>query len=133
VFGRDAVAPALTKLSVQPAKWEVGPKKGTTFGYTLSERARVVFTIQRKLPGRKVAGKCVTRRPANRGKPSCTRFKLLGHFAQQGVPGKNTRHFSGRIGTKSLAPGNYRATLVASDLVGLRSAPKRLGFTVVSR
>jgi DNA-binding beta-propeller fold protein YncE len=131
VFGRDAVAPVLTKLSVQPAKWAVG--KGTTFTYSLSERARVVFTIERKLPGRRVAGRCVQRRPANRGKPPCTRFKLFGRFEQQGGAGENTRRFSGRIGNKSLAPGNYRATLVASDVVGLRSAPKRVGFTIVSR
>jgi 6-phosphogluconolactonase (cycloisomerase 2 family) len=133
VFGRDAVTPELTKLSVQPATWAVGPKRGTTFGYTLSEPAQVVFTIERKLPGRRVSGKCVRPRPANRGRPSCTRFSLFGRFEQQGVAGQNTKRFAGRIGTNSLAPGNYRATLVASDAVGLRSAPRRVGFTVVSR
>jgi hypothetical protein len=133
VFGRDTVAPGLTKLSIQPAKFEVGPNKGTTFGYSLSEQARVVFTIQRKRPGRRVSGKCVRPRPANKGRPACTRFTLFGRFPHKGVAGKNTKRFSGRIGTKSLAPGNYRATLVATDLVGFRSAPRRVGFTVVSR
>jgi hypothetical protein len=145
VFGRDTVTPVLSKLSIQPATWAVNPNgpaeppltkaaapKGTTFGYTLSEQARVVFTIERKLAGRRVSGKCVKPTSANQGKPACTRFKLFGRFAQQGAAGKNTKRFSGRIGTKSLAPGNYRATLVASDVVSLRSAPKRVGFTVVS-
>jgi hypothetical protein len=38
--------------------------------------------------------------------------------------------FSGRIGKRRLAPGRYRATLVATA-AGLKSKPAKLSFTVV--
>ena len=45
--------------------------------------------------------------------------------------GTNTKRFSGRIGRRALAPGSYRATLVARDAAGNASKAKRLGFRVV--
>ena len=107
--------------------------KGTSFIYTLSENARVVFTIERVLPGRRVGNRC--RRPtrANRSGQKCKRYKLLGRFAQDGVAGQNTKPWSGKIGRKKAAPGTYRATLVAKDGAGNASQPKRIGFRVVRR
>jgi hypothetical protein len=102
------------------------------FTYTLSERARVVFTIERKLPGRMVAGKCVKPTAQNANRPHCTRLKEVGSFAHRSPKGSSTVRFDARVGTTKLAPGAYRATLVATDPAGNASAPKHLAFTVPS-
>jgi hypothetical protein len=128
--GPDVTRPLISAASVKPTR----AKKGkTTFRYTLSEPAQVVFTIQRALAGRKVAGKCRKPTAANRKKPKCTRFALAGRFAQASLLGKNTRLFKGKPGGKQLKPGSYRATLVATDAAGNHSLPKRLRFKVVAK
>jgi hypothetical protein len=108
-------------------------KKGTTFVYTLSEDARVLFTVESKLKGRKVGTKCKKPTPSNKTRPSCTRYVKVGSFGQDGKTGVNRKTFSGKIGTKSLKPGTYRATLRATDAAGNASALKRLSFKVVRR
>jgi hypothetical protein len=143
----DVLAPAFTSASLTNTAFAVdraGPaealvsarrraRRGTAFKYTLSEPARVVFTIQRASPGRKVKGKCRKPARANRKKPKCTRYGLLGRFAQLGVAGANTKSWSGKIGKRNAKPGRYRATLVATDAAGNHSPPKRLSFRVVRR
>lgn len=110
-------------------------KRGTTFRYRLSEDARVVFTIQRALPGRRVGRAC--RRPTarNRARLRCTRYVRVrgGRFAAKAHAGANRKRFSGRIGRRALKPGRYRASLVATDAAGNHSLPKRLTFRVVRR
>jgi hypothetical protein len=49
----------------------------------------------------------------------------------EGGAGVNKFAFSGRLGRKALAPGGYRATLVARDGAGNDSAPKLASFTIV--
>jgi hypothetical protein len=127
-FAVDASGPAETLVSARRRA-----RRGTAFNYSLSEPARVVFTIQRALAGRKVKGKCRKPSRANRKKPKCTRYALLGRFAQQGVAGPNTKPWSGKIGKRKAKPGRYRATLVATDAAGNRSQPKRLNFRVTRR
>jgi hypothetical protein len=124
VFSVDRAGLAETLVSARRAR------RGTVFNYALSEPARVVFTIQRASAGRRVKGKC--RRPgrANRKKRKCTRYALLGRFAQQGVTGLNKKPWSGKIGKRKAKPGRYRATLVAADGAGNHSQPKRLSFRV---
>jgi hypothetical protein len=107
--------------------------RGTTFRYTLSEPARVEFTIQRRAAGRRVKGRCVRPTRRNRKRPRCTRFRPSGAFAAQGALGDNTKRFRGRIGRRSLRRARYRATLIATDAAGNRSLPERLGFKVVRR
>jgi hypothetical protein len=107
------------------------PPKGGTFRYTLSEPGRVVFTIERKLKGRRVKRSCRTPTRKNRRRRKCTRYKRFGSFAQQGVAGKNSKRFSGQIGRRRLRPGRYRATLVARDAAGNVGKPKRLSFRIV--
>jgi CSLREA domain-containing protein len=141
----DLVAPLLTAARVTNRTWAVDPrgarevqatarrrvKRGTTFVYSLSEDARVVFALERKAKGRKVGRRCRKPTRRNRGRKRCTRFVRAGSFAHQSVLGTNRRKFSGLIGRRKLGPGRYRASLVATDAVGNRSAPKRLGFKVV--
>jgi hypothetical protein len=92
-----------------------------------------VFTIQRATIGRKVGRVCRKQTRSNRTRPKCIRYVRPGRFAAQSSAGPNRKKFSGKIGRRSLRPGNYRATLVATDAAGNRSAPKRLKFKVVRR
>jgi hypothetical protein len=128
VFAIDRAAAAEPLVSAR-----LRARRGTAFNYTLSESARVVFTIDRAVAGRKVKGDCRRLARANRRKPRCTRYEVLGRFAQQGVAGPNSKLWSGKIGTRSAAPGRYRATLAATDAAGNPSRPKQLGFRVVRR
>jgi hypothetical protein len=147
-FSPDATPPALRSARVVPARFAVDPNgaaeapvpfaakhkkkvpRGTRFSYSLSEPARVVFTLERKSSGRRVAGKCVKATKSNKGKPKCTRLTRVGRFAKQSVAGKNVKRFSGKIGKRTLNIGRYRATLVATDPAGNRSLAKQLSFTV---
>jgi len=106
-------------------------KRGTTFRYNLTEASRVLFTIHRVLPGRRVRGKCRRPTATNRPKPRCKRYVSPRRFAAQAVAGANRKKFSGRIGKRALRPGRYRATLVATDAAGNRSKRKRLAFRIV--
>jgi hypothetical protein len=106
----DKVAPTFASASLAPKTF--APRKGTTIRYSLSESARVVFTIERRVGKRLVR---VTR------------------FAQSSTAGTNRKRFSGKVGRKALKPGKYRITLVATDGARNASKPKRLSFTVVRR
>ena len=147
-FSPDATPPALLSPRVVPVKFAVDPNgpaeapvpfeakhkkvpRGTRFIYSLSEPARVVFTLERKSSGHRVAGKCVKATKSNKGKPKCTRLTRVGSFAKQSAAGKNAKRFSGKIGKRTLKVGRYRATLIAIDPAGNRSLAKRLSFTVV--
>ena len=120
----DSVDPRITRLRVRPKTWAVRAslaarrraKRGTTFRFRLSERARVTFRIQRKTTVRRGG-----------------RYVKAGRFAHRGKAGKNRKRFSGRIRGKRLRRGSYRATLVAKDPAGNRSTPKRVKFRVVRR
>jgi hypothetical protein len=142
----DEIAPVLASASITNSVFAVNPsgppetavaarrkrvQRGTAFRYVLSEPARVVFTIERRAAGRKVGPKC--RKPArrNRRRKPCSRWIQPLRFAAQSQGGPTLRRFSGRIGRKSLKPGRYRATLVATDAAGNRSKPVRLRFRVL--
>jgi hypothetical protein len=103
-FGQ--VTPRFISASVEPARFRV--PDGTTFHYSLSEAARVVFAIRRLSTGR-----------------------LVARFARVSKAGANSVRFSGRVRTKPLRPGRYRLTLTATDAAGVSSRPKRLAFEVV--
>jgi hypothetical protein len=98
----------------------------TTITYRLSGAAVVVFSVERRLPGRRVGKRCVKQTRTNRSKKKCSRFKRVkGSFANSGQAGQNRLKFSGRIAGKSLKPGRYR-------LVGRTgSASKTASFKIV--
>jgi hypothetical protein len=108
-------------------------KKGTAFLYSLSEPARVLFTIKRAAKGRKAGGKCVKPRRSNRKRHKCTRYVVVGRFAKQSKAGKNRKSFAGKLGRRKLSPKRYRAQLVATDAAHNRSKAKTLSFKVVRR
>jgi hypothetical protein len=106
VGGGDRTAPLLTRVSARPPRFRLG-RRGTTLRYTVSEQARVVFTVSRK--GRRI-----------------------GRFAKPSAAGAGTTRFSGKIGKRSLKRGRYVVTLVATDAAGNVSAPRRLAITVLA-
>jgi hypothetical protein len=121
-------APAISALSVSPRTFKA--KRGTRFRYTLSEAARVSFTIARRTTGRVVGSSCRKTIRANRKNRHCARFVRVGSLTQAGRAGANTKRFFGRLRGRRVAPGSYRATLVATDAAGSRSRPARVGFRV---
>jgi hypothetical protein len=125
---RDIVAPLLTSATASPKTFA---RKGTTFRFALSEPARVVFTVELAVRGRKSGSRCVAEKQSNRSKKACTRYVLAGRFAQAGAGGSNSKRFSGRIGKKTLKPGTYRVTLVATDPSANVSAPRAFTIKVV--
>jgi hypothetical protein len=143
--GTDTTAPVVLSVSASPRTFAVDPNgtaetavsakapRGTTFHYTLSEAARVVFTIERPTAGRKSGKTCVRPTHKNRKKRKCTRYPLAGRFAVQSAAGPSSHHFSGRIGTHKLKPGSYRVTLAATDAAGNRSALHRLTIKIVKK
>jgi len=83
--------------------------------------------------GRRVGRVCQAVSRRNRSKKPCTRLRKVGAFAHQSAVGPNSKKFSGKVGTRALRPGRYRATLVAKDPAGNTSAARRLNFRVVRR
>jgi hypothetical protein len=143
----DTIAPVVSSFSATNKKFRVGSaatavtaraakaKKGTTFKFTLSEPGTAMLVFDKLAAGRKVGGKCVRPTRKNRKAKKCTRVsRVKPALVRAGLQaGSVSVPFSGRIGTKKLGVGSYRATLVASDLAGNVSAPARLKFRIVRR
>jgi hypothetical protein len=100
---------ALTKLAESHRKWR--EKAGTTFSFNLSGPARVKLAFRQFLHGRSVP---------------------RGSRTLQGMPGKNSIHFTGRFGNGSrLAPGRYEVVVTATDPSGQRAKAKHIAFTII--
>jgi acid phosphatase type 7 len=106
--GPDHEPPVISDLRMTRRRFA----RRTTFRYTLSEPARVRVTIRRRLRGR---------------------YRVAGQFSQSGVAGHNGRKFRGRLANKRLGAGSFRASFVAFDAGGNRSAPASLDFQIVRR
>jgi len=93
-------------------------KRGTVLRYTLSEASTVTLTFQHRVRVR------VHRHTR-------LRWKSGGKLTRYGAAGANRVAFSGRIGKRALAPGNWRVVLKAVD--GARNVSKtgRIGFRIV--
>jgi hypothetical protein len=107
--------------------------QGTSFDFTLSEAARLQIAFTRSAAGLRSGRRCVAPSTKLRHQHAkhCTRTLTIGTLSRaKEQPGNDSLAFSGRIGTKALAPGSYRAILTAS-MSGLSSAPVTLSLTVV--
>jgi hypothetical protein len=127
VFAAASSGPSATLTKRRPV--------GTTVSYTLNEAASVKFTVKRRAKGRRVKrGKrkvCVKPTRKNRKKHRCVRYVgVRGSFSLNGAAGKNSFHFTGRLGGRKLRPGRYRlvATPTAAGKTGL---PIFTGFRIV--
>lgn len=112
-----------------------GRKRGTEIRLELSEAASVKVIFERKAAGRrvKVKGKrrCVKQTRRNRRKPKCVRWVKAGTMTRNAGAGANAIVFSGKLAGRTFKPGSYRATITATDSLGLKSVPKRLSFRVL--
>ena len=88
-------------------------------------------TVERKLPGRRVNGRCVAPKPSNRTKKRCIRYKRAGVLTAKQEAGRRRLPFTGRFRGKPLRPGSYRARIVAKDAGGLMSKQRLLTFRIV--
>ena len=129
--------PVITKLKVAPKKFlpkgvsgKSKGKRGTKFKYRLNEQASVSFKIERKLPGRKVGGKCKKKTKGNARRAKCTLFRRLGSRPAQGKAGANVLAFNGKLKGKPLRPGGYRLTAVATDSAQGRSVAATAAFKI---
>jgi CSLREA domain-containing protein len=124
-FAIDTKTPAETAVTAAKAK------KGTRIQFTVSEPARVLFTVAQAAAGRSVGGKCAKPTKANAKRKKCTRYVNPLRFARIAAAGASGAKFSGRIGTKTLGRHRYRMTLVATDIAGNHSKTARLALRVV--
>jgi len=104
---------------------------GTAFQYRLSEAATVKIDLQQLLPGRTKGKTCVKSSAKLRRAKKCLRVASQGTLTRTSRVGANTVAFTGRVGNKTLRPGNYQAVLTATDAAGNTSARKTLAFRVV--
>jgi hypothetical protein len=128
-----AVSPSTFSATTTAAAAGAAARRGTTIRFRLAGRAvAVTVTVARRLPGRSVRGRCVKAAPALRRRPACTRSVRAGAITRR-TPhgGRVSLRFSGRVGGRVLAPGRYRATIVARDARRRHSRSRTTAFTVV--
>jgi hypothetical protein len=95
--------------AILSAKKKAKAPVGATVAYSLTAAGTVTFSLERRLPGRKVGKRCVKQTRANKTKKRCSRFKpVKGSFTHSGQAGSNSFKFSGRLNGKGLEPGGYR-------------------------
>jgi hypothetical protein len=103
---------------------------GTTFSFSLNERAAVTFGFIQLLP--QSAHNCLARTNNKIQRKSCNNTVTRGMLSLTGHSGANNAAFAGRISrTNKLKPGRYELTITATNSTGQRSAPVSLSFTIV--
>jgi len=125
----DRTRPKVTKLSLSRKRFKVG--QVTTFRFTLSEAATTRISIARSAAGRRVGRRCRAPKPSLRRRPRCARFVTVGSLLKPNLrPGAQRVRFSGRVRSRALRPGAYRATIVATDTGGNRSRAAAVTFRI---
>jgi hypothetical protein len=105
---------------------------GTTFSFTLNERASASFAFTQREGGRRVNGRCVSQTKSNRRMPGCTRTVTRATLSFAGHAGVNAVSFQGRTSrSRKLQLGAYTLVITASNAAHQHSSPRRLSFTIV--
>jgi hypothetical protein len=108
------------------------PPVGTSFSFSLDERATVAFTFTHLVGGRETGHKCVAQTNKNRHRRSCKRTVTAGTMTFTGHAGSNTLAFQGRMSRSTrLNPGSYTLGIQATNAGGIPSIPAYLRFTIV--
>ena len=135
----DTVAPVLRSASLSRRRFRVGSKStplvaatpaGTVLRVDPSEAVKLTATVERLQKGRRKGSRCSARAKTGR---RCTIVKRAGALTRTLPGGSASIPFSGRLGSRKLAPGSYRLRLVATDAAGNRSAARALPFAIVAR
>lgn len=136
-------APALSRVGESHRVWseQAGaggsshpqtPPAGTTFSFSLNQAARVHFTFEQQLTGRKVKGRCVAQTPLNRTRHACVLAGRPRSLSVNGHSGRNSVSFRGRLSSTSKLPaGRYTLSITAVNSAGRKSRSARLAFTIV--
>ena len=145
---QDKAAPTVSALKISPATFAIAKgltaklangksrrhHHGTKIQFKLNETARIAIVFARERTGIKVGRSCVVTRRKHRHGKQCTRYVPAGSLTRRSEPaGAISIAFSGRLGSKALAPGRYRLTLTATNPPGHSSKPRTATFTIVSR
>lgn len=136
----DLIAPVLSLPTLSPRTFRAARRgasiaavrTGTTLTYTLSEPARVRFTVQKRRHLSRVCRQQVAQRSRHRTGTRCRRFiTLRGSFFKASAAGTTRLRFRGRLRGRTLRPGSYRLVARATDAAGNRSTPVRPTFRIV--
>ena len=138
---RDAAAPRVTGFGLSRRTFRKGTrlpklsavKTGTTIRFRLSEKATVRLSFERKTRGRRVGRTCRKATRRNRTRRRCTRYvRVRTAIRLNGKAGANSARFQGRLSrTRSLVPGSYRMSLVATDTAKNASKRQRKAFRLL--
>jgi hypothetical protein len=137
----DTTAPAFLAIPrLHPRRFRAarrrGPsiavRTGTTITYTLSEPARVTFTVQKYRHLSRVCRRRLAARSRHRTGTRCRRWiSLKGRFATASAAGASSVRFTGRLNRRPLRPGYYRLVIRARDAAGNITRPRRPTFRIV--
>jgi hypothetical protein len=140
VPGADVTAPSfLARPRLHPRRFRAarrGPsiavRVGTTITYSLSEAARVTFTVQKYRPLSRVCRRRLARTARHRTGLRCRRWiSLRGRFATTSAAGPASVRFTGRLRRRALKPGRYRLVIRARDAAGNVTRTQRPVFRIV--
>jgi hypothetical protein len=134
VFSGYRLSPAVFRAASRGATIARRHRIGTRVSYTLSEPAKVTFTVKRAANGRRVGGKCTRATRRNRTRRRCVRYVAVGRSAQHsGAAGANRFKFSGRLRGGKLRAGTYRLQARAVDAAGNAAPSAAKKFRIVRR
>jgi Tol biopolymer transport system component len=116
--GADTTRPVISGLRMTRTRFAVR-RRASAFVFSLSEDSRASVAIAR----------CSKLR-----KRTCRRYRVVATLTRaHAEQGRNRIAFSGKIGSRKLKPGRYRATVGAVDAAGNRAVPRRVRFRIVRR
>jgi len=139
-----AKGPSISRLKQSASAWREGsklaqtsrkrtqPPVGTTFSFSLSERASITLTFKGAATGRRVRGKCVAQTRSNKHQPRCPLTLAAGSLKMSAGKGLDKIYFDGLLSRrKKLGLGHYKLTITAVDSAHRRATSRPLRFTIV--
>jgi hypothetical protein len=135
----EPTTPQLTDVTQSASVWREGERLavisthapvGTTFSFTLNQRAQVTFTFVPTYSGRRV---CTIRHEGASTVRTCRRATARSTLSFFGHAGRNHLRFFGRVSQiATLARATYRLTITARNATGALAQPATLRFTIVA-
>jgi hypothetical protein len=135
-------APSLGNVRQSHSRWREGSALarisrrhraplGTTFSFTLDQRATVTLRFTQRVPGRRQGRRCLAPSHRNARRRRCTRIVTIATLSLTAHAGLDKVAFQGRVSrSRKLRPGRYTVLLRAANAAG-SSATRSLTFTIV--
>ena len=132
LLGRPAFGPNVFRVAPGATPVVARANRGSKLSFTLSEASTAAIRIEKPAAGRRKGRSCVAPTKKLRRGKKCKRWKPVGTLTRKGLPaGKAVVPFTGRIGTRALRPGRYRAAITATDAAGNASKVAIAKFGIV--